>query len=148
MGSALRLTPDQVAEALTICHGGRQQAAKHLGCDRRTVTRYISEHPEVRRAAGEAVEATKDVAEDALIKAVESGEAWAVCFYLKCKAKDRGYIERVQNENGNRGDFDEVRGETSMIPSTPELIARMRQRLGELSQPVGSNGNGNGHAKN
>ena len=35
-----------------------------------------------------------DIAEDSLIKAVKGGEAWAVCFYLKCKGKARGYIER------------------------------------------------------
>jgi hypothetical protein len=23
-------------------------------------------------------------------------EAWAVCFYLKCMARDRGYVERAE----------------------------------------------------
>jgi hypothetical protein len=27
---------------------------------------------------------------------VLAGEAWAVCFYLKCQARDRGYIEKQE----------------------------------------------------
>ena len=28
--------------------------------------------------------------------AVKKGEAWAICFHLKCKGKERGYVERVE----------------------------------------------------
>jgi hypothetical protein len=38
----------------------------------------------------------KDNAESALYSAVLGGEAWAVCFYLKTQAKDRGYVERQE----------------------------------------------------
>jgi len=37
-----------------------------------------------------------DVAEAALLRAIQKGEAWAVCFFLKCKAKQRGYSERTE----------------------------------------------------
>jgi len=39
-----------------------------------------------------------DNAESALNRAVINGEAWAVCFTLKTQGKDRGYIERTQQE--------------------------------------------------
>jgi len=37
-----------------------------------------------------------DNAESVLYKAVLNGEAWAVCFFLKCQGKSRGYIERQE----------------------------------------------------
>lgn len=43
-----------------------------------------------------------DNAESALNRAVINGEAWAVCFTLKTQAKDRGYVERVQQEVSGR----------------------------------------------
>src|SRR4029450_2769461 len=36
------------------------------------------------------------MAENSLYEAIRRGEAWAVCFYLKCMAKDRGYLERAE----------------------------------------------------
>jgi hypothetical protein len=38
----------------------------------------------------------KDNAESSLYRAVLDGEPWAVCFYCKTQAKDRGYTERVE----------------------------------------------------
>jgi len=34
------------------------------------------------------------MAENKLLDAVEKRQAWAVCFYLKCQGKKRGYIEQ------------------------------------------------------
>jgi hypothetical protein len=33
--------------------------------------------------------------------AVLAGEAWAVCFYLKTQAKDRGYVERSEVQHSS-----------------------------------------------
>lgn len=43
-----------------------------------------------------------DLAEAKLLSAINSGEAWAVCFFLKTQGKKRQYTERVQvtGENG------------------------------------------------
>ena len=37
-----------------------------------------------------------DVGELSLLRAVQNGEAWAVCFLLKTQGKQRGYIERAE----------------------------------------------------
>ena len=39
------------------------------------------------------------MAELALYKAIQDGEGWAVCFYLKTQGKQRGYIERQEIEH-------------------------------------------------
>ena len=41
------------------------------------------------------------MAENSLFEAIRRGEAWAVCFYLKCMAKDRGYVERAELTGAN-----------------------------------------------
>ena len=38
------------------------------------------------------------MAELSLFKAIQTGEAWAVCFYLKTQGKDRGYVERYETQ--------------------------------------------------
>ena len=84
----------EVIEALTKSRGLIAPAARSLGCSRDTVRSYIKEYTAVAQAKADAKEATKDLAENRLVDAIEDREAWAICFYLKTQAKDRGYIER------------------------------------------------------
>ena len=41
-----------------------------------------------------------DLTEGVLFTKIMAGEPWAVCFFLKTQAKDRGYVERVEHERG------------------------------------------------
>ena len=41
----------------------------------------------------------KDFAESKLHKAISNGNITAIIFFLKCQAKDRGYIERQEVDN-------------------------------------------------
>src|SRR5262249_17341747 len=49
--------------------------------------------------------------ENVLYEAALRGEAWAVCFYLKCQAKDRGYVERQETRDVSDEDIDALVGE-------------------------------------
>lgn len=91
-----RYTPEQVAQALLDAHGFTSHAARRLGCCPNTIRKYLEKYPEVREARREARESMTDLAEAALYRAVTDGQAWAICFYLKCLAKQRGYVERVE----------------------------------------------------
>jgi hypothetical protein len=44
-----------------------------------------------------------DIRESQLMEAVEKGEAWAICFLLKCRGKERGWIEQVAMMNNDCG---------------------------------------------
>lgn len=93
-GPQQAFTIQQVGAALIASRGLRADAAKHLGCNRRTVQRMIDRHAELREVAAEVDEAQKDMAESKLFDSIEAREPWAIQFYLRCKAKDRGYVER------------------------------------------------------
>lgn len=86
----------QVIEAIDETKGLLVYTAKKLGCDRATVYRYIQQYPTVAAAVKEARESVTDMAELALYKAIQEGEGWAVCFYLKTQGKQRGYVERTE----------------------------------------------------
>jgi transposase-like protein len=91
-----KYTEQQIIEALEESKGLIAPAARKLGCARDTIRKYIDEYAEVAQAKLDQREAVTDMAENALYQAILDREAWAVCFYLKCMAKDRGYVERAE----------------------------------------------------
>ena len=95
-GSYRKYTQEEVIDALEASHGLISPAARRLGCSRDTIRTYIEEYPEIARTKKDLREVVKDIGEDGLIAAAKRGEAWAICFLLKCIAKDRGYVEKAE----------------------------------------------------
>jgi hypothetical protein len=93
-----QFTAAQVIEALEKTRGLKGPAAQALGCSRRTLYNYEKRYASVAEAIEEQRELNLDAAEMSLLRAVERGEAWAVCFYLKTQAKHRGYTEKAEVE--------------------------------------------------
>ena len=58
------------------------------------VTNYIDRHSELREVEKEALESTLDLAEAKLIENIENGKEASIFFYLKCRGKGRGYVEK------------------------------------------------------
>ena len=103
MKSAPKFTVEQVAEALRESAGIRSAAARKLSCSVSTITNYVARHPELAGTEAEIVESNLDKAETQLLKAIASGNLAAIIFYLKCKGKGRGYVERTQVEGTGGG---------------------------------------------
>jgi len=51
--------------------------------------------PAFAQAVDDVLEGLKDFAESKLMVNIQQGKEASIFFFLKCKAKDRGYIERV-----------------------------------------------------
>lgn len=98
-GRKPKLDQTQVAAALAELQGNVAAVAKRFNVDRSSVRDFISRTPALQKVCLDAREGMKDHAESALLRAILGGEAWAVCFYLKTQAKDRGYIERQEVES-------------------------------------------------
>jgi hypothetical protein len=98
-----KYTPEQIIGALEECKGMIAPAARRLGCDRNTIKRYLKEYGEIAQAIADQREAVTDEAELALYDSIKAREAWAVCFYLKCQGKARGYVERAEITGQNGG---------------------------------------------
>lgn len=97
----------QMIDAIVEAKGILTEAAKKLGCSRQTLYNYMKRYTTVKEAYNEANEKNKDFVEGKLMDAIDKGNVTAMIFFLKTKAKDRGYIERrnYQNVNVNLSDL-------------------------------------------
>ena len=104
MSHVKRFSKAKVAEALRKCEGHVFRTATMLKVSAQTIYNYIKEYPELKEIQVEEKGKVDDAVENKLRKAAKNGQAWAVCFYLKTQAKDRGYVERSEYRHG--GDRD------------------------------------------
>jgi hypothetical protein len=105
---------EQCEEAIRKAGGFISHAAAMLGISHQSLSKRISRSDRLQQVRAETTDQHLDLAETKLIEAVKAGEAWAICFYLKCKGKHRGYVERGQVEVSGRygkplGTPDEIR---------------------------------------
>ena len=88
------VTPERVIDALRKARGIQRYAAQALGVHRHTVANVAKRHPEVQEVIEDEIEGLIDTAEARLSEAITRGELGAIIFFLKTRAKHRGYIER------------------------------------------------------
>lgn len=94
MSGRPRYTVQQVEAALRQTGGLRSGAAQRLGCSPAAITGYLRRHPQLEQVIAEVVESQLDTAEHGLLSAIREGNLSAIIFFLKCKGKHRGYVER------------------------------------------------------
>jgi hypothetical protein len=94
-----RYSQETMIEALRKARGLKSVAARILSCHRNTIQEYCDRFPRVAAVVQEERESMIDIGEAALYTKVQAGEGWAVCFFLKTQAKDRGYVERQEHSN-------------------------------------------------
>jgi hypothetical protein len=101
-----KLKHEHVAAALRQSAGIVSAAAQVLeaaygSCTPMTVRNYLSRHPSLKKVLDETIELNLDLAESQLLKAVRTGDDWAVRFFLETKGKHRGYTRKM--EHGGEG---------------------------------------------
>ena len=98
MAGRTKATKEAAIAAIRKRRGKLYLAAADLGITRQALWGYTRRWPEVREAVAEAKGKMLDVAEDKLFKAIDRGQAWAICFFLKTQGKRRGYVERTEQK--------------------------------------------------
>ena len=104
--SALRpaaYTPEQIIEALRKTKGLIGLAADELKCDRKTIYNHVKRSAAVREALESVRERNLDVAESKLLGAIDTGESWAITYYLSRIGRERGYGDRSELTGLNGG---------------------------------------------
>jgi hypothetical protein len=75
-------------------------ACKEVGISRNTFYVYYKNDPEFKAAVDDINEVTLDFVENQLLKNIKNGDNQAIMFFMKYKARKRGYTEQI-NIDGN-----------------------------------------------
>ena len=87
-------------EALEKSLGIVTPACKEVGISRETYYRYMREDPDFRDQVDIINEITLDFAENQLFKKIKEGSERSILFYMKYKARKRGYTDSIDITSG------------------------------------------------
>ena len=88
-------------------------AARQLGCAPNTIRNYMRDIPVIAETVRDERENAVDLAQTALMDAVDRGEIAAIIFTLKTLGKSRGFVEKQQIEHSG-----EVTSGVMIAPAT------------------------------
>lgn len=91
----------KLLEALEKSLGIVTTACKIAGIHRSTYYEYYNADEEFKKACDDMSNIVLDFAESQLHKQIKDGNPSSTIFYLKTKGKERGYYEKMLNENHN-----------------------------------------------
>jgi len=91
----------KILEALEKSLGIVTTACKIAGVHRSTYYEYYNTDEEFKKECDDMSNIVLDFAESQLHKQIKDGNPSSTIFYLKTKGKNRGYYEKVLNENLN-----------------------------------------------
>ena len=118
--TGINLQQQAMVMALERSLGIITAACRAVGIDRTTHYVWLKKNKEYRKLCQDIDNVALDFAESCLHKQIAKGNPLSTIFYLKCKAKKRGYIEQSTIEiKGNmkfRADF----GTSNLIQSPSE----------------------------
>lgn len=110
------MTDAEIEAALRNSGGFLTGAAQQLGCTHQAVSKRIAKSEKLQAIRRELDEAFLDLAETSLMRILRDQNHdkhfSAICFFLKCKGKQRGYVERSAVEH-------EIPEETGVILIAP-----------------------------
>ncbi len=95
-------------------------ACKESGLSRTQHYNWLKKDKEYKRKVKEIDNVALDFAESALHQQIKKGNPLSTMFYLKCKAKKRGYIEQQEVKVTGNMKFTADFGEGSTIQTTSE----------------------------
>lgn len=84
---------ENLLKALEQSLGIVTAACKSVNLSRETFYKYYNTDPEFKKAVNDINEITLDFTENQLLKLIRDGNIQAILFYMRYKAKHRGYTE-------------------------------------------------------
>lgn len=100
------LTKNQLTflNALKECYGIVSKAAHMAGLDRKCHYNWMDSAPEYAKEYEAICDDRIDFVEDQLISNISNGDTTAIIFFLKTKAKKRGYVEKQEVDHTSGGE--------------------------------------------
>ena len=91
---------EKLLEALERSLGIVTPACKEVGISRNTFYEYYRTDPEFKTKVDDINEITLDFAENQLLKKIKEGSERSILFYMKYKARKRGYTDSLDITSG------------------------------------------------
>lgn len=91
----------QFLEEFKNCKGIISIASNKVGITRQAVWNWIQKDPDFKEKYDSILDDQIDFVEDKLLQKIEDGSDTAIIFYLKCKGKKRGYVEKQEIDINN-----------------------------------------------
>ena len=98
MGRYKEIPFEKIAEVFAKKAGNVSSTCSALNIDRNTFLSWRSKYEELNQLLTEVEESLIDFSESKLLEQIQDGNLTAIIFHLKTKGKNRGYVERVENE--------------------------------------------------
>ena len=92
----MKVKMKDIVEALRKYHGIIAPTAQALGVTYHAIYNRVKRSKVLQDEIEIATETMLDFAENKLMKKIEDGDNTAIIFFLKCKGKKRGYIEKQE----------------------------------------------------
>ena len=134
MADKQKFTPEQIVDALRATKGMVYLTAQRLGVSPQTIYNYRDRYASVRTEMALQDGMIDDTAELKLAQAIMNGEAWAIAFRLRTKARHRGYVEKTEVEHSG-GQSLQVFSHSAALAS---LAARSINHIGTSGENEGS----------
>jgi hypothetical protein len=99
--ATLETTKQLFIEALDDNLGIIKRTCQQMQISRQTYYNWLDRDPDFAAAIERVKEQTLDFVETALLRRIKDGDTTAIIFYLKCKGKERGYVDKQQFEISN-----------------------------------------------
>jgi len=114
-------------ESLAKSFGIVTRASERAGIQRQTHYRWLKDDEDYKKAVEELDNLSLDFAETQLMKNIQEGKETSLIFYLKCKGKKRGYIDKHIVEMESKISMDEgalefFEGKAIEVKDQPKLI--------------------------
>jgi hypothetical protein len=111
---------EAMLEAMEKNLGIVTDSCRQIGISRDTHYRWLKEDKEYKKAIKDIENVALDFAESALHQQIKKGNPLSTMFYLKCKAKKRGYIEQQDIKVTGNMKFKADFGESNTIQPSSE----------------------------
>lgn len=98
----------KLLEALERSLGIVTPACKEVGVSRDTFYRYYNEDSEFKKSVDDINNITLDFAENQLLKKIKEGSERSILFYMKYKARLRGYSDSIDITSGGEKIVSEI----------------------------------------
>lgn len=98
MANKKKIPFDTIARVYEKKAGNLASTASALNIDRTTLWKMRKENPMLEERLKAIDEGLIDFAESKLLKAISEGNITGIIFFLKTKGKNRGYVERVEQD--------------------------------------------------